>query len=54
METYECILTRRSVRFYSYISDADVQRILKTAISAPSGKNGQHWKFKIINDVKVI
>lgn len=56
METYECILTRRSVRLYSHksISDAEVYRILKAAISAPSGKNGQPWKFKFIKDVKVI
>lgn len=52
MEALECIKTRRSVRHYS---DKPIDReminiILEAAISAPSGKNGQPWKFKVIVD----
>ena len=52
MDVFDCIITRRSVRNYTdeQIADWIIQKILETAIWAPSGKNGQPWKFKIISE----
>lgn len=52
MDAIECILSRRSVRRYTTepIRNEDLQTIWKSAIAAPSGKNGQPWRFKAITD----
>ncbi len=56
MNTAECIKTRRSIRnFCSVLLPPPItDRILEAAIWAPSGKNGQPWKFKVIHDQEVI
>lgn len=56
MKTFDCILSRRSVRSYSSkpIETKYLNKIIQSAIWAPSGKNGQPWKFKIINDENTI
>ncbi len=52
MEFYDVIKTRRSVR--SYESDMPDQgaldRVLEAARIAPSGSNGQPWKFVVVTD----
>ena len=56
MDVIECITTRRSVRQYTpeSIDQHIIRQILEAGISAPSGKNGQPWKFKIITDKNLI
>lgn len=56
MDTLDCIRTRRSVRQYSStkIDEHTVEEIIKAAICAPSGKNGQPWRFKIVSDKTLI
>lgn len=56
MDTLECIKTRRSVRKYTDqpINERIIHNIIEAAISAPSGKNRQPWKFKIISDKNLI
>ena len=56
MDAIECIKTRRSVRQYTEqsINQHIIRQILEAGISAPSGKNGQPWKFKIITDKDLI
>ena len=50
MNVLECIRKRRSVRSFA---DAEIARdkieaILEAGISAPSGKNGQPWRFYVV------
>ena len=56
MEVFDCIKTRRSIRTYSGqpIDKTDINKIIETAVWAPSGKNGQPWKFKVITDKGLI
>lgn len=56
MDIYKCIKTRRSVRSYTAerVSDEVIDKILHSAIWTPSGKNGQPWKFKIVEDKNTI
>lgn len=56
MDIFDCIRTRRSVRSYSGqpIKKADIDKIIETAVWAPSGKNGQPWKFKVVLDEELI
>ena len=56
MTVFDAILTRRSIRHYSKttIPSEDIEKILKAAIYAPSGKNGQPWRFRIVRDHAII
>jgi nitroreductase len=56
METLEAIRTRRSVRSYTSepIDDADLQKIIEAAASAPSGGNSQSWLFISVCEPKQI
>lgn len=56
MDAYECIKTRRSVRRYTkqLIDEQIIHQIIEAGISAPSGKNGQPWKFKVVTDKNLI
>ena len=56
MDVFDCIKTRRSIRNYleHQIDDTDVYKIIESAVWAPSGKNRQPWKFKIISDKRLI
>lgn len=56
MEVMEAIFTRHSVRSYMDIPiDSEViKQILMAAICAPSGKNRQPWRFKVITDSMII
>lgn len=52
METKKCIYQRRSCRkFQNRLVDKSIQEdIIKAAQQAPSPKNSQPWKFKVITD----
>ena len=56
MKIFEEILSRRSVRLYDSkpIETENLNKIVRSAIWAPSGKNGQPWKFKIITEQNII
>ena len=56
MTVFDAILTRRSIRHYSKkeILSEDIEKILQAAIYAPSGKNGQPWRFRIVRDQAII
>lgn len=51
VDIIECIRQRRSVRQYDerLIEKEQIDKLLKAAISAPSGKNGQPWKYSIVS-----
>ena len=52
MEALEAIMTRRSIRRYTSreVAPAQIRRILKAAMNAPSANNLQPWHFVIIHD----
>jgi nitroreductase len=52
----EVIHSRKSVRKYidKPVSDADIGKILRAAMAAPSGKNLQPWFFYVIRDRAVL
>ena len=56
MDINDCIYQRRSIRFYKseVPSQALIMKILETSIWAPSGKNLQPWKLKILRDHETI
>ncbi len=56
METLEAIRTRRSIRSYTSepLKDADLQKIIEAAVSAPSGGNSQSWLFFSVCEPKRI
>ncbi|MFO7445399.1 MAG: nitroreductase family protein [Ignavibacteriaceae bacterium] len=56
METFNALLTRRSIRKYDgeKISEEKIDDILKAAMYAPSGFNLQPWEFLVIDEKKVI
>ena len=51
MSIYNAIVSRRSVRHFidKPIYDETISKLLTAATMAPSGKNGQPWKFYVIN-----
>jgi nitroreductase len=52
MDFYEVIKKRHSIRKYKpgAISDEVLTRVLDAAHLAPSGKNGQPWRFIVVRD----
>ena len=56
MEIQEALLNRRSIRKYKNqkISKEDIDKILKTAMYAPSAMNLQPWHFIVIDDKQVL
>lgn len=56
MDTIDCIKERRSIRKYTSqkIYKETKELLLHAAICAPSGKNGQPWRFKCIDDEQLI
>ncbi len=55
-QTIETILTRRSTRKFleKPIPEADLKLIAEAALCAPSGKNGQTWKFTVVENRQMI
>lgn len=56
MDTIKCIRGRRSIRNYidQEIDYGLLQQLLKDTVWAPSGKNRQPWKFKIVTDKELM
>ena len=56
MKIFDGITSRRSVRLYNpkAIEVESINKVIETAIWAPSGNNGQPWKFKIITEQNII
>ena len=56
MEVLEAILTRRSIRQYQTTSVPEelVQKLLAAAMSAPSARNSQPWRFVVIDDHQLL
>lgn len=56
MNIFNCIKTRRSIRNYTDqpIDSKMIKKLIKAAIWAPSAKNGQPWKFCIIQSKDLI
>ena len=54
MEVTECINNRTSVRKYSEkgVSASAIEKILESAIQAPSAGNAQDWEFIIVREEK--
>ena len=52
MNINDCVCNRRSIRFYKneLPNQTLITKILETSIWAPSGKNLQPWKLKIVSD----
>lgn len=50
MDARECLLTRRSVRSYrpESLPDEVLERIMESALAAPSAVNLQHWHFVVV------
>ncbi|MFA5795140.1 MAG: nitroreductase family protein [Candidatus Brocadiia bacterium] len=55
MDIYDAINKRTSIRKYKpdAVSDDKLNRILDAARRAPSGKNGQPWRFIVVRDKKI-
>lgn len=56
MEVQEALLNRRSIRKYKdqKISNENIDKILKTAMYAPSAMNLQPWQFIVIDEKDVL
>ncbi len=54
-DIYEIIKNRRSIRSFNEkeVPDELLDKILQTAIWAPSGKNFQNWHFYVLKDEKL-
>ncbi|MDR1856658.1 MAG: nitroreductase family protein [Desulfovibrio sp.] len=55
MDLFEALFTRRSIRKFTSepVSDADLDKILKAAMLAPSAHNCQTWRFIVVRDAAV-
>lgn len=56
MNVIQCIDHRTSVRAYKpcEIPQENIKRILDSGIAAPSGKNGQPWRFFVVQKDKTL
>jgi len=56
MDTYQAIITRRSVREFTGepVSEAELDRLLEAARWAPSGLNNQPWRLMKVQDRSTI
>ena len=56
MDTFEVILSRRSIRQYtSEPIDKELQKkLLQAAMQAPSANNTQAWQFVVIDDHQIL
>jgi len=54
MQTLEAIAQRRSIRRFKSdpVSDEQIRALLDAAVLAPSGKNGQPWRFVVVRGEK--
>jgi len=52
MDALDALLTRRSIRTYTAepVGAADVEKLLRAAMAAPSAGNQQPWHFVVVDD----
>lgn len=52
MDTFEAILSRRSIRQYTdkSVDEETQKKLLQAAMQAPSARNTQSWQFVVINN----
>jgi nitroreductase len=52
----KCIINRNSCRNFleQFVKKTDIETILNAGLHAPSGKNGQPWKFIVVQKDKVL
>lgn len=55
MDCLEAIHTRRSVRQFApdEVTDADLEKLLRAAMAAPSAGNEQSWRFVVVRDPEI-
>ncbi len=55
MDVINAIHTRRSVRRFTdnTVSEAQVERLLRAAMAAPSAMNEQPWRFVVVRDAEM-
>lgn len=56
MDAIETILTRRSIRRYEDrpVDESLIEQLLAAAMAAPSARNGQPWRFIVIDDAETL
>ena len=56
MNTVECVKERRSVRNYSSqcVEESLIKKLIEYSIWAPSGKNAQPWRFRVVTNKYLI
>ena len=56
MDTLDAIRTRRSIRTYldRPVPEDLIQKLLATAMQAPSARNQQPWQFVVIDDRAIL
>ena len=56
MDTFECIMSRRSIRRFKLQSAPDdvVQKVVEAGFAAPSAHNQRPWHFIIIDDRNIL
>ena len=57
MNTFETILKRRSIRKFkdTKVSDEIIEKLLVSAMAAPSARNAQPWEFYVVtNEEKIL
>lgn len=56
MEVLEAIMTRRSVRDFRSdpVSEADIDKLLKAGMQAPTADNERSWHFIVIDDAEIL
>jgi nitroreductase len=56
MDTYDAIVTRRSIRLFTIeeVNKEIQQKLLIAAMQAPSARNTQAWQFVVIDDPKIL
>lgn len=56
MDIYDAIYSRRSTRKFTdaEVTDAQVERLLRAAMAAPSAGNGQPWRFLVVRDPETL
>jgi nitroreductase len=54
MDTFEAILTRKSVRSFTkqHVTDEQIEKIILAGTRAPSGMASEPWRFAIIRDAE--
>ncbi|MEX1023624.1 MAG: nitroreductase family protein [Planctomycetota bacterium] len=53
MDVFEAIATRRAVKHFDpehRMSDAEITRLIESAMQSPTSFNIQHWRFVVVKD----